>query len=94
MLVERSSGLDLPVVEAEAPFEGKPDFSPGALNIGDCPGFAYPVKGIMDEVALFNVAFDKGTINTIMTKGLEGAGALAVSSEGKLVSVWANIKAR
>ena len=80
------------VVEAEAPFDGKPDFSPGALNIGDCPGFTYPVKGIMDEVALFNVAFDKKTINTIMTKGLEGAGALAISSTGKLASAWASIK--
>ena len=80
------------VVEAEAPFEGKPDFSPGALNIGDCPGFAYPVKGIMDEVALFNVAFDKETINTIMTKGLEGA--LAISSAGKLAAAWASVKSR
>lgn len=80
------------VMEAEALFEGKPDFSPGSLNIGDCPGFPYSVKGIIDEVALFNIAFDEKTINTIMTEGLEGA--LAISSEGKLASVWANIKTR
>ena len=80
------------VMEAEALFEGKPDFSPGSLNIGDCPGFPYSVKGIIDEVALFNIAFDEKTINTIMTEGLEGA--LAISSERKLASVWANIKTR
>jgi hypothetical protein len=80
------------VVEAEAPFDGKPDFSPGPLNIEDCPGFAYPVKGIMDEVALFNVAFDKETINIIMTQGLEGA--LAILSVGKSASFWSNIRSR
>ena len=46
------------MVEAEAPFDGKPDFSPGPLNIEDCPGFAYPVKGIMDEVACFRCHVD------------------------------------
>ena len=50
------------------------------------------VKGVIDEVALFNIAFDEKTINTIMTEGLEGA--LAISSERKLASVWANIKTR
>jgi hypothetical protein len=78
------------VAEANAPFSGEPDFSPGPLNIGDCPGFAYPVKGLMDEVGLFNVALDENDIKTIMTGGLEGI--LAVSDTGKLATTWASIK--
>ncbi len=78
------------VVEADAPFSGKPDVSPGPLNIGDCPGFAYPVKGLMDEVGLFNVALNENDIKTIMTEGLEKT--LAVSPKEKLTTTWASIK--
>ena len=60
---------------------GKPN------NVGN-----YFIKAIIDEVAIFNVAFDKETINTIMTKGLEGA--LAISSAGKLAAAWASVKSR
>lgn len=50
----------------------------------------YFIKGTIDEVALFNVALDKDTINSIMNKGLEGA--LAVSPSGKLTTAWGAIK--
>ena len=55
------------VVEADAPFSGEPDLSPGPLNIGDCAGFPYPVKGTMDDVGLFNVALTGDEIQDIMT---------------------------
>ena len=78
------------VVEADAPFSGKPDKSPGPLNIGDCPGFPYSVKGLMDDVGLFNVALSDNDILTIMTEGLEKT--LAVSPAGKLTTTWASIR--
>jgi hypothetical protein len=81
------------VVEADAPFGEEPDFSPGPLNFGDCPGYPYPVKGIMDEVGLFNVALTKDEIQSIMNDGLRQT-ATSVSKLGKLVSAWGNIKAQ
>jgi len=79
------------VVEADAKFDGKPDFSTGPLNIGDCPGFSYPVKGVMDDVGLFNVALTEKEINDLMKRGLRET-ATAVSISGKLANVWGNIK--
>jgi hypothetical protein len=81
------------VVEADAPFGGEPDLSPGPLNIGDCPGFAYPVKGVMDDVGLFNVALTEDEVKSIMNEGLRET-ATAVSISGKLVTAWGNIKAQ
>jgi len=66
-------------VEADAQFSDDPDPSPGPLNIGDCPKYPYPVKGIMDEVALFNVALTGDDIKALMKNGL--ATYLAVSSD-------------
>ena len=66
----------------------------GNVEIG---GVAYkPVyfKGIIDEVAIFNVALSQEDIEAIMSKGLEVAtGALAVAPAGKLATTWANAKA-
>jgi len=78
------------VVEADAPFKGEPDFSPGPLNIGDCPGYAYPVKGLMDDVGLFNVALSEDDINSIKKDGLRVLAA--VSPARKLTTTWSNIK--
>jgi len=58
-------------LEAEAPFSCVPDPSPGPLNIGDCPNYPYFVKGIIDEVAIFNVALSEDDIRVIMSNGLE-----------------------
>ena len=77
-------------VEADAPFSGDPDPSPGPLNIGDCPSFPYFVKGIMDDVGLFNVALTADDIKSVMDGGLSKSSAVAPS--GKLASVWGNIK--
>jgi hypothetical protein len=69
------------------------DSTPSGLNflIGD--GYAGKFRGIIDEVALFNVVLSEDDINSIMDKGLEKAtGMSAVSSAGKLTTTWAGIK--
>jgi hypothetical protein len=80
------------VVEADAPFDKKPDKSPGPLTIGDCTGFPYPVKGVMDDVGLFNVALTKDDIQDVIEHGLSQA--LAVSPSGKIALTWGTIKAQ
>ena len=80
------------VVEADAPFDGTPDESPGPLTIGDCYGFPYPVKGLMDEVGLFNVALTEEEINRLMNDGLSEV--LSVSPSGKTAVTWGRIKGR
>jgi hypothetical protein len=52
-------------------------------------------KGIIDEVAIFNVALTADDIKTIVDSGLSRAlGITAVSPLGKLTITWAVIKAR
>jgi hypothetical protein len=51
---------------------------------------AYYIQGILDEVAVFNVALTEDDINAIMTRGLEKA--FAVSAAGKLATAWGAIK--
>lgn len=53
-------------------------------------------QGIIDEVAVFNVAFSEEDIKNIMTIGLMNAvsGKSAVSPGGKLNTVWASLKNR
>lgn len=46
--------------------------------------------GLMDEAVLFNVALTQDDIKTLMEKGLSTI--LAVSSAGKLIATWAQIK--
>jgi hypothetical protein len=46
--------------------------------------------GLMDDVVLFNVALDQDQIGELMEKGM--AAAFAVSSQGKLVTTWAQLK--
>lgn len=48
-------------------------------------------SGLLDEVAILNVALNKDDIKTIMNKGLEDA--LAIDRSGKLATTWASIKA-
>lgn len=81
------------VAEADAPFSDEPDFSPGPLSIGDCSGFPYPVKGLMDDVGLFNVALTEDEIKSIMNNGLRET-ATAVSVSGKLAAAWGGIKGK
>jgi hypothetical protein len=61
------------------------------LGIGtsiSCGGRGF--DGIIDEVAVFNVALTEGDVNEIMTKGLFGV--LAVSPKEKLATTWGLIK--
>jgi len=77
-------------IEAEPAFSNDPDFSPGPLNIGDCPGYPYAVMGIIDDVGLFNVALSEDDIKSLMDNGL--GMVLSVSDKGKLATTWASIK--
>ena len=64
------------------------------VNIGRCPfrnGDFY--TGVLDEVALFNVALSDDDILNIATNGLgKELGIAAVSGTGKLATTWSQIK--
>ena len=65
-----------------------------AVNVNIASPESTRFNGIIDEVAIFNVALDVDEIEGIMTKGLGTAsGITAVDISGKLVTAWANIKA-
>ena len=50
-------------------------------------------NGLIDEVAIFNVALEKADIKAIMDKGLAVAlGITAVYPTGKLTTMWGSIK--
>ena len=55
-------------------------------------GYQQHFNGILDEIAIFNIALTEDDIKTIMTEGLERT--LAVSPAGKLSTTWASIKAQ
>ena len=62
------------------------------LTIGSA-GTSWYLGGIIDEVAVFNVALSENEIGSVMTNGLEKAlGLTAVSSSGKLTTTWGDIK--
>jgi hypothetical protein len=64
------------------------------LSIG-CADTSWYFNGLIDEVAIFNVALEQEDIQDIMNKGLERVSGLsAVDLSGKLTTTWANIKAR
>ncbi len=51
------------------------------------------LKGVLDEVAIFNVALSEDEIQDIMENGLEKAtGVTAVASSGKLPVTWGSIR--
>jgi hypothetical protein len=53
------------------------------------------LDGILDEVAIFNVALTEQEIQTIMEQGVaKSVGITAVDLSGKLTTTWADIKAR
>ena len=64
-----------------------------ALRIGAVNGI--PVKGIIDDVALFSVALEEEDIQEIMNNGLQKTlNIIAVESAGKLAVTWGRLKAR
>ena len=74
---------------------GKPDFSQqhdgGSIWLTRWKGGAgWDFKGVLDEVAIFNVPLSEEDLTTVMTVGLEKA--LAVSPTNRLTTTWGNIK--
>jgi len=66
------------------------EFAIGALGHGQG---GYNINGIIDEVAVFNVALADNDIENIMTNGLEAVlGGEAVSPSGRLTTAWGQIK--
>ena len=56
-------------------------------------GITDPFPGILDEVAIFNVALTPDDIQDVMTDGLKKVvGIAAVSSSSKLTATWSSIK--
>jgi hypothetical protein len=63
------------------------------INIGTWNGAAgYWFNGMIDEVAIFNVALADADIQNLADKGLKES--LAVDVSGKLTTTWSNIKTR
>jgi len=59
------------------------------------PAPSWIFNGVIDEVAIFNVALEEEDIQATMNQGLGKAlGITAVSPSGKLGTTWANIKAQ
>lgn len=80
------------VLEVEEKCSDIPDTNFCMLTIGAQYDSMWALKGIVDEVALFNVALTEDDINEIMTKGL--ISALRVESANKLSTTWGAIKAK
>jgi len=78
-------------VEVEQPQSGTVLTTDNPLYIGGSqfwdPRF---FDGLMDEVVLFNAALDQDQIGELMDMGISGIAA--VSSQGKLVTTWAQIR--
>jgi hypothetical protein len=63
--------------------------------IANWAGAARHFNGLIDEVAVFNVALTEDDIVSIMNNGLEETiGLAAVLPKDKLVTIWASIKAQ
>ncbi len=80
------------VVDAQQATTGGFGLMGQPLKIGGMPG-ERPALGLIDEVAVFNVALEENDVNDIMDHGLErAAGGVAVSSAGNLATTWASVK--
>jgi hypothetical protein len=66
-----------------------------AVNINLSSPESTRLNGVIDDVAIFNVALEAADIQTIMDKGLkETLKPSAVDLSGKLAATWASIKSR
>ncbi len=64
------------------------------FNIGAQSGSGM-IQSLIDEVAIFSVAFTEADINEIMTDGIERVLDMTpVSAKGKLAATWAGVKTR
>lgn len=67
----------------------------GKLLIGGDTGDQGFAEGIIDDVAIFNVALSEDDVKDIMDQGVGmAAGILPVSPKGRLASVWGDIKTK
>ena len=66
------------------------DSSPSDLSLLIGSGYAGKFRGIIDDVAIFNVVLSEDDITNIMDEGLDAA--FDVSPTDKLATTWANIK--
>ena len=80
---------------AKGPGGGVSAVAANRLRIGASLSAGEIFDGIIDEVAVFNVALSEDDINDIMTRGLGvTTGITAVEPLGKLGTTWAAIKAQ
>ena len=66
------------------------DSSPSDLNLLIGSGYAGKYRGIIDDVAIFNVVLSEDEIQGIMDDGLDAA--FDVSPTDKLTTTWATLK--
>jgi hypothetical protein len=95
-----SEGIDLYVDgELDIHYAGVPTISVSnsTVTIGapNSNNWGTSFSGVIDDVAIFDVALEKEDILTLMNQGLEESlYPSAVDVSGKLTTTWANIKAR
>lgn len=79
-------------MEAELDFDTESGYgnSEGVFHIGR--HFDRYTAGIIDDIALFNVALDEDDMQSIMDDGLMTL--TAVEAAGKLTTTWASVKQR
>ena len=79
-------------MEAETDFNTDDGYgtAEGVFHIGR--HFDRYTNGIIDEVALYNVALTEADINSIMSDGL--VSVTNVEAQGKLATTWGTIKKR
>lgn len=79
------------VMEGQMAATDDPDTTTGVIRLGVRINGGNAFNGILDEVALFNVALSDSEIKSIMDNGL--ATDHAVSPSGKTAHTWGDIKA-
>jgi len=78
------------------PREGKPTANTDAINIGSWGTGSYFI-GMLDDIAIFNVALSAADVKSIYDSGLKSvlkldAGTSSVSPSAKLVATWGDLK--
>ncbi|MBD3183879.1 hypothetical protein GF312_16465 [Candidatus Poribacteria bacterium] len=76
-------------LDASTPATGIVEASEGELRIGRGDPAGY-FSGILDEIAIFNIALDQDEIKNIMNGGF--IGLLPVESKDKICETWAKVK--
>jgi hypothetical protein len=82
-------------VDKEVPCAGKISVNANQVVIAhssESQGFAAFFKGVIDEVAIFNLALSDADIKELMNMSLTGK--LAVSPSSKLATAWAMVKSK